>query len=255
MGWGFSGAMDGTIGRIGGWALVLARVLGLCLTAPGLAVPGLSWRFRIGLAVVLAAVLAPVLEGRVTAAADGPGVAWAVVGEVLTGTILGMTAGLIVAGARAAGDLVAAQAGLATATFFDPDLGEELTPIGRLYGWIALITFLGLGGPLALVRALAESYAVVPAGRSPVSPETVAESFGEVGRALELALRAAAPAALALILAGLALAWLSRTAPSLPFLVMALPIRAVLGVGLVLIGLAVLAMILTGAWGRLLGLA
>jgi flagellar biosynthesis protein FliR len=74
-----------------------------------------------------------------------------------------------------------------------------------------------------------------------------------VGRALELALRAAAPPAIALILAGIALAWLSRTAPSLPFLSMALPIRTVLGVALVLLGLATLAMILGGAWAKLLG--
>ena len=42
------------------WArlgLGAARVLGLCLTAPGLAVPGLSWRFRLGLAVMLGIVL------------------------------------------------------------------------------------------------------------------------------------------------------------------------------------------------------
>jgi flagellar biosynthesis protein FliR len=111
-----------------------------------------------------------------------------------------------------------------------------------------------VNGPLALVRVLADSYAAVPAGRFPISHETAADAFGQVGRALELALRAAAPAAIALIMAGITLAWLSRTAPSLPFFIMALPIRAVLGVVLVLLGLAALAMILSGAWEGLLGL-
>src|SRR5262245_7593101 len=217
-------------GRMGVWALVLARVLGLCLTGPGLATPGLSWRFRLGLAGMLGTILAPVLSGRVTMPPDWPGTAWAGLGEVLIGGMLGMAAGLIVAGARAAGDLVAAQVGLATTTLLDPESGEELTPLGRLYGWVATVAFLGLGGPLALVRALADSYAAVPPGRWPLSQQTVIEGFGQVGRTLELALRAAAPPAVALIMAGIALAWLSRTAPSLPFLVMALPIRAVLGI-------------------------
>ncbi len=149
---------------MGAWALVLARVLGLCLTAPGLAAPGLSWRFRLGLAAALGAVLAPVLGGRVAAPTDWAGVAWAGVVEVLTGGMLGMAAGLIVAGARAAGDLVAAQAGLSTTTLFDPESGEEVTPLGRLYGLVAMAAFLSLGGPLALVRALADSYAAIPAG-------------------------------------------------------------------------------------------
>jgi flagellar biosynthesis protein FliR len=204
--------------------------------------------------VVLGLVLVPVLEGDVTAPPDWAGTAWAGLGEVVTGAILGMAAGLIVAGARAAGDLVASQAGLATATLFDPESGEELTPLGRLYGWVALVTFLGLGGPLALVRALADSYASVSAGRFSISQQAAADAFGLVGRALELALRAAAPPAVALIMAGITLAWLSRTAPSLPLLVMALPIRVVLGIALVLLGVAVLAMDLTGAWGRLLGM-
>lgn len=248
------GGMDWAVARLVAGCLVLARVLGLCLTAPGFAAPGLSWRFRLGSAGVLVLVLVPVLEGRVTAPPDWASAAWAGLGEALIGAMLGMAAGLIVAGARAAGDLVASQAGLATATLFDPESGEESTALGRLYGWIALATFLGLSGPMALVRALADSYAVAPAGRFVFSERTVAEAFGQVGRALELALRAAAPPAVALIMAGIAMAWLTRTAPSLPFLIMALPIRTVLGIALVLLGLATLAMILAGAWEGLLGL-
>lgn len=246
--------MDWAAARLGAGCLVLARVLGLCLTAPGLAAPGLSWRFRVGLAGVLGLVLVPVLEGQVAAPPDWASGAWAGLGEGLVGAMLGTTAGLIVAGARAAGDLVATQAGLATATLFDPESGEESTALGRLYGWVALAAFLGLSGPVALVRALADSYAVAPAGRFPISRGTAEEVFGQVGRALELALRAAAPPAIALIMAGIALAWLTRTAPSLPFLIMALPIRTVLGIALVLVGLAALGMILAGAWEGLLGL-
>jgi flagellar biosynthetic protein FliR len=69
-----------------------------------------------------------------------------------------------------------------------------------------------------------------------------------VGRALELSLRAAAPPALALILAGIVLGWLSRAAPSLPFVALALPIRSVFGVVLVMVSLAALIATLARAW-------
>ncbi len=174
---GWDWAVSGLGGQVGAWALVLARVLGLCLTAPGLAVPGLSWRFRLGLAAMLGAVLAPVIGERLEAPADWAGVAWTGAGEVLTGAMLGMAAGLIVAGARAAGDLVAAQAGLSTTTLFDPESGEEVTPLGRLYGLVAMAAFLALGGPLALVRALAESYATFPLGGFVLSQRTAAFAF------------------------------------------------------------------------------
>jgi len=239
------------LSHAGVWAVVLARILGLCLTAPALAIPELDWRFRLGLAAILGMVLVPVLEPMIVPPAAWSSTAQAMVLEVLTGGVLGWSAALIVAGARLAGELVAAQAGLATATLLDPETGEEQTPLGRLYGWIALAAFLALEGPLILVRALVESYDAVPAGRLLISDETAMQAFGQVGRALELALQAAAPPALALILAGIVLGWLSRAAPSLPFVALALPIRSFLGIVLVVLSLATLAVTLSSAWGTL----
>jgi flagellar biosynthesis protein FliR len=233
------------------WALVLARVLGLCLTAPLLAVPELDWRFRIALAALLSAVVAPVVGSGVLPPATWSNAAWAGLSELLAGGLIGWSAALVVAGARAAGDLVAAQAGLATATLLDPESGEVLTPLGRLYGLIALAVFLALDGPLLLIRALVESYQTVPAGRMLLSAETVTMAFAQAGRVLELALRAAAPAALALALAGIAVGWLGRAAPSLSLSALALPLRSLIGIALVLLSVAALAATFAGAWSAL----
>jgi flagellar biosynthesis protein FliR len=232
------------------WALVFARVFGLCLTAPSLAVPELDWRFRLGLAATLCVVLIPALANQAVPASStfASGV-WAGLAEVLTGAVLGWSAALIVAGARLAGELVAAQAGFATATLFDPVSGEEVTPLGRLYGLIATAVFLSMDGPLVLVRALVESYHAVPMGQFVISNETASSAFAQVGRALELALCAAAPVALALTLAGIAVGWLGRAAPSLPFITLALPLRAVLGVVLIFLSLTTLVATFSTAWG------
>jgi flagellar biosynthesis protein FliR len=239
------------LSHAGVWAIVMARVLGLCLTAPVLAVPELDWRLRLGLALVLGVVLIPVLDPLIVPPSDGASAALALVLEILTGAILGWWAALIIAGARTAGDLVAAQSGLATAALFDPETGAEITALGRLYGWVALAVFLALDGPLVLVGALVESYQAVPAGRLLLSQDTAALLFAQIGRALEVALRAAAPAALALCLAGIVLSWLSRAASSLPFVALALPIRSALGVVLILLSLGTLFTTLSGAWDTL----
>jgi flagellar biosynthesis protein FliR len=253
MGWEIPAGVDWSslVARSGTSALVLARVLGLCLTAPGLAVPGLGWRFRLGLAVLLGAVLVPVVGVGAEVTWDWPGIARAGMAEVLTGGLLGWTAGLIVAGARTAGELVAAQAGLSTATLFDPESGESLSPLGNLYGWIATAVFLAMDGPIALVRALAGSYTAVPPGRLVLSQHTT-RLVDQLGDALGLALRAAAPPAVALVMAGIVLGWLSRMAPSLPFLMLSLSLRAGLGIVLVLLGLAALVATLSGSWSGLL---
>jgi flagellar biosynthesis protein FliR len=250
--WGFTTADWGWLtGQAGAWALVLARVSGLCLTAPVLAVPELDWRFRLALAAALSAVLAPVVASGIEPPATWSIAAWAGLSELLAGGFIGWSAALVVAGARAAGDLVAAQAGLATATLIDPESGEIVNPLGRLYGLLALAVFVALDGPLLLVRALVESYQAVPAGRMLLSAESVTLAFAQVGRVLELALRAAAPPALALALAGIAVGWLGRAAPSLPFTALALPLRSLTGIALVLLSVAALAATFAGAWAAL----
>jgi flagellar biosynthesis protein FliR len=232
-------------------AVVMARVLGLCLTAPALAIPELDWRFRLGVTAAVGAALVPVIEPRVAAPLNFSSAALLLTVEVLVGAALGWSAALVIAGARQGGELVAAHAGLTTATLLDPETGEEHTSLGRLFGWIALAVFLALNGPLALVRVLAESYEAIPAGRLAGVAEVSALAFAPIGRALELVLKVAAPPALALVIASIVLGLLSRAAPSLPFVALTPPIRIALGIVVVVFGLATLAMTLSNDWRNL----
>lgn len=236
------------LGHLGVWSFAAARMFGLCATAPALAVPSLDWRLRLVLALMLSAVVIPVITPSIAPPLNLVNAGRGLFLEVLMGAILGWSAALIIAGACLGGELVAAQAGLSTSSLVDPDTGEETTVLGRLYAWIALAVFVSLKGPLILIGAVVESYSAIPAGRLLLSTETAALSFGQVGRALELALRAAAPPALALILAGIVLGLLSRASSALPFVALALPIRSVLGVVLIALSLATLIATLTTAW-------
>lgn len=245
-----AGELSWLLANAGAWAYVFARMLGMVLTAPAFSSPGLDARFRLVLAIILAGVLAPAVSPGLAAPSELGALARGCLAELLIGAALGWSAGLVIAGARQAGEIVGAQAGLSPAALLDPDAADELTPLGHLYGLIALATFLVLDGPLALVRAVVESYHLLPAGQVGLNTETVSLAFGRVGGALELAIRASAPVALALALAGIALGLLGRAAPSLPLVALSLPVRAALGVGLVILGMITLAATLSAAWGN-----
>jgi len=234
--------------RGGPWLLVLARTLGLSWTAPALATPGLGGRARLVLAASLALVIAPVVASDLVAPATPPALALACLVEVAIGAGLGYSGALVIAGARQAGEVVGGQSGLSPAALFDPEAGDGLTPLGHLYGLVALGVFLALDGPTQLVLALAESYRVVPAGGALVPAEAASWAFGRVGQALALALRASAPPALALTLAGLALGLLGRAAPSLQLVSLSLPARTLIGLALAALGLVTLAATLGAAW-------
>lgn len=228
--------------------LVLARVGGVCLTAPVTAVPGVDGRLKILLSLTLGVVLVPVIEPMIGPLPAGSPLAWLALMELIVGGLLGMSAGLIVAGARQAGDLVAAQAGLSTAALFDPETRDELTALGHLYGLIALAVFLAMEGPLVLIASLMESYRTVPAGGLILGEPMVSQAFERVGGALALSLQAAAPVAVALAVAGIVIGWIGRLAPAVPLLTLSLPVRSILGIVLVFLSLGTLAAAFSQAW-------
>ena len=238
-------------GRAWGYALVLARVLGMAWTAPAWSTPGLGWRVRLILSLGLALAVAPAANPAPTRPLDLASFATLLPVEIGVGALLGLTAALLVAGARQAGEVVGSQAGLAPAALLDPEAGADLNPLGHLYGLIAMGAFLALDGPLQLVGSLVESYEAIPVGGLALGPETIDLAFSRVGWALALAVRASAPAAVALVLAGVALGLLGRASPSLPLMTLALPIRVAVGLAVVLLGLAGLAGVFVSAWGEI----
>lgn len=236
--------------QAGAWAPALARVVGLCLTGPTTAIPGVDVRVRALLALALGVVIAPVVGPTRMAPAGVMLFLGLLLSELLVGASLGWSAGLIVAAARQAGELVGAQAGLSASALFDPETGLELTPLGQLYGLIAVGVFLAMNGPLVMTAALVESYQAIPAGTWLLDEPTISQMFIQVGSALALSLQVAAPAAVALALTGVALGWIGRLAPAVPVLAMSLPVRSLLGIALVFLGLATLAATLAQAWSR-----
>lgn len=230
--------------------LVLARAGGLAVTAPGWSQAGLGWRLRLGLAASLAVVVAPLVLPVIEPPGTAVGLAFAAAIELAVGVAMGLAMNLIVAAARQAGDLVGIQAGLSPASLLAPDAADagELNPMGHLYGLIALAAFLALQGPLRVVDALIGSYRVIPAGATRLGPDVATLAVDHLGAALGLALRAAAPAALALVLAGLALGLIGRAASALQILTITLPARWLLGLAAVLIGLSTAAGVLSQAW-------
>jgi flagellar biosynthetic protein FliR len=224
-------------------AMIAARVAGLATCAPGWGTPGLEARLRLALIALVTLVLAPAVGPTVQAPATTTALGLALVVEAGLGASLGFGLALVVASARQAGEMIGLQAGLTPAAVMDPDAGEGLTPIGHLYGLIALGAFLALDGPLQLVLGLLGSYRAFPAGSGLelLSEATVTAAFVRVGLALAATLQAAAPVALALLTASVAMGLVARLGGSSPLGGLAWPARAALAIVLVGLGLTMLA--------------
>jgi flagellar biosynthesis protein FliR len=232
-----------------GGVLVLGRILGLALTAPAWSLPALGWRIRLGLVLLLAAVVVPVVGPGLDAPAAAIPLARGAAIELAVGAGIGLALALVLAAARLAGEVIGVQAGLSPAAALDPGNPEaELTPMGHLHGLVALGVFVALDGPLRLADLLISSYTLVPAAGVALNAGMALELFARLDAALGLALRAAVPVVAAMVVAGLALNLVARAGSGLGLIGLTFPARWVLGLALAALGLATAAALYGRLW-------
>jgi len=188
------------------FTFVLARLGGLVLTTPLFSSGALPWKLRLFLTLALALVVTPIeLSAPAVTLTNLPAYAVALSGELLIGTLLGAGVMVLLAGAQLAGQIISQMSGLSVADALNPVFAEEAPVLANLLQMTALAVFVAVGGHRLLVGALLDTYTAIPLGRAELPssigklvPALMTESFS-------LAVRGAAPAIVALLLATISL--------------------------------------------------
>jgi flagellar biosynthesis protein FliR len=216
--------------------LVLARLGAAVMLLPGLGEPDVPASIRLALVLALVALLLPVLGPVLPSIpAELPELLRLVLIETGVGLWLGLLARLVALALAQAGQVVALMVGLSSPLQTDPMLGAQSTATGRLFTLMAATLVLSTGLYALPLRALAESYVVLPPG-DPLPLGRTAETVAQaVADSLALALRLAAPLLLAAVLGNFALGLLARVAPQVQVFTVAAP-GQIIG-GLLLLGL------------------
>ncbi|TCZ53677.1 flagellar biosynthetic protein FliR [Roseicella aquatilis] len=240
-------------------ALLFCR-LGACgLLLPGLGEADVPAQIRLAMALALVPLLLPVLGPALPPAPEGAAEAARLVAtEVLIGLWIGWLARLAALALGMAGQAVGFLIGLSSVLVQDPALGGAGGPLSRLLGVAAAALTLGSGLYRLPLRALAESYALLPAGAAVPTGQVAETLAGAIGGSLDLALRLAAPFVLLSLLVQVAAGLVGRVAPQTQAFVLVLPVQVAAGLGLLALLLpALLAHWLEAAealWQRLPGL-
>ena len=229
--------------------LLVARIGGAVMLLPGFGEAEVPTTLRLALALALVGMLLPVLAPALPALPAEPAeLLRLLLIETAVGLWLGLLARLIALALAQAGQVGALMIGLASPLQGDALFGAQATALSRFFALLAALLVLGSGLYALPLRALAESYAVLPSG-APFAAGTAAESVAlALGESLALALRLAAPLILLAVLGNLALALLGRVAPQVQVFILAVPAQ-------VLAGLLLLALLLHTSlevWGAML---
>jgi flagellar biosynthetic protein FliR len=223
--------------HLSAFVLVLARVGGLALSVPVLGAHEVPVQVRAWLVVALSLLLAPT---QWAAAAAPPATlvefAAALLGELLLGFALGWGVAAVFSGIQLAGTVLGQVSGMSLADVFQPGFDSGVPLLSQALYLFALALFVLLRGPVLVVEGLLQTFAVFPLGGAASLP--VAESaVAWIGMSFALAVRAAAPALTALILATLVLGMISRTLPQLNLMALGFGVNVFVTLGMLSLAL------------------
>ncbi|MDA7951161.1 MAG: flagellar biosynthetic protein FliR [Pirellulaceae bacterium] len=230
-----------------GFMYILLRVSGLLMTAPagwsGGAVP---MKIRAFLAIGLSFVIAPVYwKDEVTEPATLVDMSLLLANELLLGLLLGLGISFLISGLQTTGQVIGQMSGLILADAFDPTSGGTVSIFSQLLNQIALAIFLIIGGHLALIKALLETFTWLPPGET-VFKTSLVESLNQVvAHSFALGLQIAAPIIIALMLSLVILGLISRTLPQLNILAVGFSLNVFVMTGALFLSLPVLMTIFT----------
>ena len=198
-----------------GVMLVFVRLLPMTLLLPGVGGLRLSVLTRVGMAVVLTCLVAPLVVSSTWATWGLADPLSALTESAFRGAAVGGTIRVMVAALAWAGDWISELAGFAeresatNATI----LGAQ-SPVGTLHVWLGLLIFWAIGGVSMAVDATLHSFQALPLAHDPTGWTSWGTLAGGVlQQATELAVRIGSPVCLSLVAAHLALALIQRSLP------------------------------------------
>jgi flagellar biosynthesis protein FliR len=149
----------------------------------------------------------------------------AVLVSALVGVALGFVLQLSFAAPVLAAEQIGGAMGMSIASSVDPSSGAHSPVLGQYYTVILTLIFLGLGGHLAFLRLVVDSYTALPPGAAWLGAERIGLIAG-FASAVAIAL----PVTLILLLVQFATGVLSRSAPALNLFALGLPAGVLAGI-------------------------
>lgn len=223
--------------------LVCFRIGGLMIYGPIFGSPVVPNQIKIFLALTFGLATYPALAAHNLT--DVPplelfALAPLVLTELMIGLLLGFAASLPILGFQTGGLIMGQQMGLGFATFFNPSIDDEADLVGQVMFYLAVATFLLIGGHEAMMLSVLHSFDRVPIGGFTPDTNALALMTGLLLSSFELALRIAAPLLAIIFLESVAMGFVAKTVPQLNILTLGFPIRILVGMAIIALGLVVL---------------
>jgi len=216
--------------------LIFLRVTSMMMIIPVFESRNIPVIFKIGLSFAVSLILFPVLEFDSFPVFTGllP-FALGVAGEIMIGVIIGLSVKLLFSGIQLAGQIAGIQMGFGMSRVLDPGMGTQVSSIGQILNLVALLIFLSINAHHFFLRAIADSFTIVPPLNFHFGNSLFQYLMILAGNMFVIAIKAGAPVMAALLLTSVAFGLVARTVPQMHIMIVAMPLK--IAVGLFFLGI------------------
>jgi flagellar biosynthetic protein FliR len=219
------------------FVFILARTSGIFVFTPFFGSLNIPAQARIILAVVISYLFAMgtplAFQGTLTLT----NVLIGILGELLVGIAIGFAAHALFAGLQYAGQIVGFQIGFSFVNAVDPQTSSRSTSLSVFQTQIGLMLFLGLNAHHWFIRAIGTSLTALPPFSIHIGREFVFKMADLGAQVFVIGFQIAAPVTAVLLLTDIALGLIGRSAPQVHILIIGFPLKVLVGIGALGMGL------------------
>ena len=225
------------------FTLVLGRLAGIFSAIPLFGGERVPRNIKVVVTLALTLVCFPVLKlTHVTLPSDIFSLCLLVIAEALIGITLGLVAKAVFGAVEFCGQIVGMQMGFAMSTLFDPTMGQ--VPLMAVFqSLVASLLFLTFGAHHLFIKAMVDSYTVIPLGGWHMSGDLLNLLITITSGIFILGIKLAAPVMVSLLATTVVLGVMARSFPQMNIFDVSMPLN--IGIGFLALGLSLLVFVHT----------
>lgn len=212
------------------FALILLRVSVLVFLAPIFGSELVPNQIKVALALVFALILTPMVKVNPELF---PTTMWGfiplILGELFMGLAISLILRLILEGVQLAGQYIGFQMGFAIVNVIDPQTGTQSSVLSQFAYILALVIFLAVNGHYIVIRALMQSFELVPVGQPLLNTIVFNNVSNAMAQMFVIAIKIGAPALVVLFGVKVAMGIVAKTVPQLNVLFVGMPLYIIVG--------------------------
>lgn len=229
-----------TVEHLEFYLAVVVRIAGFVYTAPFFGLSNVPQRAKLLLSMAASLVIYFALPYERLEYAGVIGYAGLVVLEAVAGMLLGLFANLACLILQFAGQLIDTEVGFSMATTMDPSSRMQVTVSSNILNYAVLLTMVATNLHLYVLRAVIDSFTLIPVGKVSLSPLLYEGYLGFLLDYMVLAFRIVLPVFAALLVVNVVLAILAKASPQLNMFVVGFQLKIFVGLSVLTLMMLVL---------------